>query len=131
MKKNLTLEKLGIPELTFGTLSNSFGGETQAHKALKRLAVEHLSKMGFTDDQIFLEYRISNCNCRRNGDFGYHVGTFVDVAGISPERSVAIECGTFPKYRIKHFSIHFKEVLTYPYSKLNEYLIGDLYNMEA
>lgn len=59
---------------------------------LKPIAKQKLRDMGFTEDQIFEEYRV--CVGRKRNKRGYRNRyRWIDIAGISPEKKVAIECG--------------------------------------
>jgi hypothetical protein len=53
--------------------------ESEAHRRLKLQAVAYLRRLGFGEDEIFLEYPT---------EYGK-----VDVAGIKPNLKVAVECG--------------------------------------
>jgi len=71
---------------------------------LKEEAIEQLRRMGFHDDEIFLEYRTVE-------------GIRVDVVGISPERRVAIECGdTYKGARHRILERSFDTVIYKPYT---------------
>ena len=80
---------------------------TLAHDRLKRLARLMLSEKGFSENEIFEEYRISQI--KRD--------LVVDMAGVSEVNhlSVGIECGNTPAEKIPQLKLFFDEVIVLPY----------------
>lgn len=91
------------------------GNESLAHKELKRQAKEKLRSMGFKDNEIFEEYPIN----------GKPRGFIIDVAGISENKKIAIECGQLDKLKgavlkgeIGNTDLKFDELIHLPYSEV-------------
>jgi len=67
--------------------------ESSAHKALKVIAVKKLREYGFEPDEIKEELAVK-------ADNRIYV---VDVAGISSDERIAVECGTIVEPKLKRF----------------------------
>ncbi len=75
-------------------------------------AIDSLRKQGFKDDQIYTEYPI----VLRDREFGpYQKVKSVDVAGIKPEKAIAIECGMCTSRILEVLGTYFDEVLHFPF----------------
>jgi hypothetical protein len=80
--------------------------ESENHKKLKLVARNMLVSMGFNGSQIHEEYPVS-VNSKRT--------LWVDVAGISDELTVAIECGQCDISKITVLTMLFDKVIPLPY----------------
>ena len=81
-----------------------------SHNDLKEEARGMLHEMGFTDNQIFEEYNVISDKTPNRSFF------IVDIAGISKDRRVAIECGAL-HCSLKDLQNYFDKVIILPYVK--------------
>ena len=77
--------------------------ETAKHKNLKSLAKEYLLSQGFKPEEIFEEY------------YSEPLKVKIDVVGISPSESIAIECGMTQPERLQVLKYFFSKVIHIPY----------------
>lgn len=75
--------------------------ESKAHLSLKRMAREVLTRIGFKGHEIFEEYKVADVR--------------VDVAGITENLKVAVECGAVPKAKVEKLRELFDRVIFFPY----------------
>jgi hypothetical protein len=68
-------------------------------------AIDWLRKEGFNDNQIYTEFSIQ---------IGYRPRR-IDVVGISPQRKIAIECGTCSTSQLELIRPYFDDILHFPY----------------
>jgi hypothetical protein len=96
---------------------------TTEHNELKEYAKLFLSKLGFEPNEIFEEFLVKFDGMRER--------LIVDVAGISANRKVAIECGQTPSNKMPKLEMYFDEVILLPYlkSKISDMFVGDEKNM--
>jgi hypothetical protein len=78
----------------------------KTHDKLKQEAIQFLIKKGFARNEIFEEYP---CYIGE----GHHYR--IDIVGIKPSYSIAIECGTTTKEKLVFLITKFKEVIHLPY----------------
>jgi len=89
------------------------------HKTLKLYAKKFLKDLGFADSEIHEEYIVIIKGHTQNGEeLGKSSQMLrVDVAGISANKRVAIECGTTPAHKIVWLKPFFDEVILLPHMK--------------
>ena len=88
--------------------------EKTLHKVLKSQAIEILKDMGFRDNEIHEEYPIT-INANNEKIESKHVTYRVDVAGISNDKRIAIECGSTQAIKIVWLKPFFDEVIILPH----------------
>jgi len=96
----------------------------EEHELLKSIGKEILKSKGFDDKQIFTEFPVIQAGQVIERHLGYgqepviivvRKGIIADTIGVSPNRSVAIECGNTPSDRLSQLKLFFDEVLYLPY----------------
>jgi hypothetical protein len=96
---------------------------TDEHNQLKEYAKLILNRLGFEKSEIFEEYTVNFEGMRER--------MLVDIAGVSQNRKVAIECGHTPSDKVIKLNLYFDEVILLPYfkSKVSDQFIGTEKNM--
>lgn len=93
--------------------------QSKEHQELKAYGRKVLEKLGFEIPEIHEEYLIKFEGMKEQ--------LIVDVAGISPIRKVAVECGTTPTDKVINLRMYFDEVILLPYfaDKVSRLFIND------
>jgi hypothetical protein len=91
------------------------------HEALKEVAIQILTNMGYLPNEIQQEYWVQpqqTYGMRNSQNHSLH-GFRVDVVGLNADKKVAIECGKTPGEKIAALKMFFDEVIILPYFSLN------------
>jgi len=89
--------------------------EKSAHKLLKLQAIEMLKDLGFKETEIQEEYPVTITASDSEKKIGKSVTYRVDVAGISFNKRVAVECGRTPATKIVWLKPFFDEIMLLPH----------------
>ena len=84
---------------------SKLSNESEAHKALKRIAHSELKKAGFGEGEIKEEYPV---------DIDGH-RFIVDVVGVRENKAIAYECGGVQRYKLDKLKTFFDKVVWIPY----------------
>jgi hypothetical protein len=84
------------------------GGKRMSdHDELKQMARKILMDRGFKEAEIFEEYMVKTHEMR--------TGFRVDVAGITDDLKIAVECGAVQGQKVAQLQLFFDEVVLLPY----------------